>query len=202
MPGDSYFSQGRQVEEKYFKEKERELIERLRQKAAKEAARRDLAEAVGVSDEAILQALEEMGYTRDAVKVLHLFPLVAVAWADGQISDQERVRILDAAQAWGVTGGSPAHQKLMEWLQARPNEVYTQRALQIIRDIMQFRTADHQQDYRDRMKELCEKVAEASGGFLGLGSRISTEERAILTRVADELAAGHKAAAEKLLAES
>ena len=80
----------RHLEEKYFREKERELVEKLKQKTAREAARKALSDAVGVSDEGILQTLEEMGYDREVVVVLHLFPLVAVAWADGEISEKER----------------------------------------------------------------------------------------------------------------
>jgi hypothetical protein len=52
--------QGREIEERYFRQKERDLLEKLKARAAREAARKDLAEAVGVADEAILQTLEEL----------------------------------------------------------------------------------------------------------------------------------------------
>lgn len=193
--------QGRELEERYFRQKERDLLEKLKARAAREAARKDLAEAVGVADEAILQTLEELGYDRDVVAVFHLFPLVAVAWADGEISDKERQRILDAARTWGIPDGSAAQQKLGEWLAKRPSATYTSRALRIIRDIMQFRQVQAQADYQSRMKALCEEVASASGGFLGIGGRVSAEERAVLERVAGELATQHQAATERLLNE-
>jgi uncharacterized tellurite resistance protein B-like protein len=196
------FPDVRHVEERYFRKKEQELIKRLKEKAKKEAARKGLLEAVGVSDEGILQTLEELGYNRDTVSVLHLFPLVVVAWADGAVSENERAKILEAARAWDVTEGKPAHARLREWLDERPDEIRTSRALRVIRDLMQFRSGEKQQDYRKSVLALCEQVAEASGGILGIYGKISREERAVIKRVANELAVSHKKAAEKVLAES
>jgi len=175
------------------------LIEKLKKKASAEAARKDLAEAVGVSDEGILNALEELGYNREIVVVLHLFPLVAVAWADGEISDEERERILEVSKAWGVEPGSPAHSRLTEWLTKKPSESYSERVFRIIRDITQFRPEDKQTDYQTRVADLCLQVAEASGGFLGLGRKVSAAERAVLDRITQELVARHPAAADKVL---
>jgi tellurite resistance protein len=196
----SDFATGRELEDKYFREKERELIARLKQKASKEAARRALSEAVGVSDEDILQTLEDMGYDRDKVVVLHLFPLVAVAWADGEISRDERGKIVAAARAGGVHEGTAADKKLQEWLVSKPNEITVKRALRVIRDIMQFRGPDKQADYHENILRLSEAVADASGGLLGLGRRISAAERKTIARIAGELTTSHQSAAKKILA--
>lgn len=193
---------GRHLEEKYFREREKELIERLKQKAAKEAARKGLSEAIGVSDEGILKTLEEMGYDRERVIVLHLFPLVAVAWADGEISKEEKAKILEAARAWGVSDGSPADQRLREWLKTRPDAVTTERALRIIRDILQFRGAEKQADYHTNFLRLSEEVAAASGGVLGIGRKVSAAERAVIERIAKDLSDKHRAAAARILKHS
>jgi tellurite resistance protein len=199
---ESDFATGRHLEEKYFREKERELIEKLKQKASKEAARKALSEAVGVSDEGILRTLEEMGYDREVVIVLHFFPLVAVAWADGDISKEERKKIVATARAWGVHQGTAADKKLHEWLRSKPDETTTNRALRVIRDIMKFRGPDKQADYHENILQLSEAVADASGGLLGLGRKISAAERKVIERVAKELTASHQSASNKVLAES
>lgn len=201
MDRGSFPSLSRQTEEQYFLEREKQLIEQLRKKAAAEASRRDLAEAVGVSDDGILNALEELGYNRDVVVVLHLFPLVAVAWADGEVSREERKRILEAARAFHIEPETPAHAKLEEWLTTKPSEVEIDRAFRILRDIMQFRSEEKQEGYRSRMADFSRQVAEASGGFLGLGRKISAAEKAVLDRVAAELTDNHPDAASKLLGE-
>ena len=195
-------SRRRHLEEKYFREKERELVEKLKQKTAREAARKALSDAVGVSDEGILQTLEEMGYDREVVVVLHLFPLVAVAWADGEISEKERAKIVEAARAWGVHDGTAADKRLTEWLTQQPDAVTTERLLRIIRDILQFRGAAKQEDYRSNITRLTAAVAEASGGILGFGPKTSTAERAVIERISGELSSSHQAAAAKILAES
>ena len=195
-------SAGRNLEEKYFREKEKELIERLKQKAAKEAARKGLSEEIGVSDEGILNTLQEMGYDREVVIVLHLFPLVAVAWADGDISPEEKAKILEAARTWGVPDGSAADRKLRGWLEARPDAVTTDRALRIIRDILQFRGSEKQADYRANFLRLSEEVAAASGGVLGFGRKISAAERAVIERIAKELSDSHQEAAARILKQS
>jgi tellurite resistance protein len=191
---------GSHTEEKYFREKEKELIAKLKAKAAKESARKALSEAVGVSDEGILHTLEDMGYDREVVMVLHLVPLLAVAWADGRISDEERTKIVEAARSWGVRQGTAADRKLHHWLSARPEDVQISRALKVIRDIMQFRGAGKQASYRSSVLELAEAVADASGGLLGLGRKISAAERKVIERVARELSDNHPAAAREVLA--
>ncbi|MFH1572679.1 MAG: hypothetical protein ABIG68_01780 [Acidobacteriota bacterium] len=198
----SYSAYARGVEEQYFLEKERELIAKLKQRQAKEAARKELAEEIGVSDDGILAALEGLGYNRDVVCILHLFPLVAVAWADGQVTQAECAQIVEAACASGISDGSPANDKLQQWLTRKPDPAYTAHTLQIMRDILQFRPGNQREDYRANMEKLCEEVAMASGGFLGLGSKISAEERAVLDLVSGELTSRHKTAAEKLLSDS
>jgi tellurite resistance protein len=199
MSRESFLSQGKQTEDQYFLEREKHLIEQLQKKAAAEVAKKELAEAVGVSDEAILDTLRDLGYDRDIVTVLHLFPLVAVAWADGEISEQERDRILEAARAMGIEPETPAHKKLLEWLATKPTEIQTERKLRIIRDLLQFRTADKQQEYQSKVADLCVQVAEASGGFLGLGRKTSAVEKAMLERITDELSTSHPGAAAKLV---
>lgn len=190
---------GRSLEEKYFREKEKELIDRLKRKSARDESRKALSQAVGVTDEAILQTLEEMGYDREVVTVLHFFPLVAVAWADGELSGQERAKILESARAWGVQEGTAADAKLKQWLDSQPSATTIRHTLTVIRDIVQFRGAVKQEQYRADITKLCEAVAEASGGVLGLGRRISPAERQVIDRINRELATRHQAAADKLL---
>lgn len=194
-----HFSDARRLEDKYFHKREQELIRKLKERAAKEASRKELSEALNVSDEEIVHTLEELGYNRETVKVLHLFPLVAVAWADGSVSQKEREKILAAAEAHGIGEGTAAYGKLKEWLDSRPDEITVSRTLRIIRDLMRFGSgAKHRQSAEDIMA-LCEQVADASGGILGMVGRVSREERAVLKQVAEELAAAHRKAAQDLL---
>jgi hypothetical protein len=186
-------------EEAYFLKKEQELVAKLRQKAEAEAHRKGLAEAVGIENEQILEVLQDMGFDRETVMLLHLVPLLDVAWSDGSLSGQERALILEAARSHGVEEGHPAYERLQGWLAAKPPKETFDRALQVIRDLMGFQTAEQRQISGQKLVDACERIAAASGGFLGMGSKVSSEEKAVITRVAASIEAAHAESATKLL---
>jgi hypothetical protein len=178
---------GKALEDEYFHRKEKDLIEKLRQRAAAEAQRQELSEATGIPDEDILKTLQEMGYTRETVSLLHLVPLINVAWADGKVTAQEREMILEAASLHGVTGGSAAYLQLTDWLDNRPSEEYFEQALRVVGSILES-TPEPRGWSGDEVLADSIRVAEASGGILGFGSKISDEERAMLERIARAVA--------------
>ncbi|NWG13416.1 MAG: hypothetical protein HXY20_07790 [Acidobacteria bacterium] len=187
----------RPAEEEYFRRKEAELIEKLRKKAEEEASRKGLAEAVGLENRQILELLMEMGFDRATVVLLFLVPLLEVAWSDGAISGEERRLILEAAHSHGIEEGTPAHARLGEWLAARPPSALFERAIAVIRDIVSYQSDKAWRASGLRLVDACERIAAASGGILGLGSKISAEERAVLRRVTSMIEKAHaKAAAE------
>ena len=96
----------RGAEEVYFRQKERELIENLKRRFRHEQDLEHLAEEVGVHDERILRTLDELGFSRDTVTILHLVPLVQVAWSDGEVTEAERTKICEVAALRGVATGS------------------------------------------------------------------------------------------------
>jgi tellurite resistance protein len=174
---------GKALEDEYFHRKEKELIEKLRHRTTAEAQRKELAGATGIEDEEILRILQEMGCTRETVALLHLVPLIQVAWADGKVSPTEREMILEAASLHGVAGGSPAYLQLTEWLDHRPSEEFFEQALRVISSILQSTPAAQGLNRSDVLAHSL-RVAEASGGILGFGDKISDEERAMLERIA------------------
>ena len=175
---------GKALEEEYFQRKEKELLEKLRKRRTDEAARKELSEAAGTPDEDILQTLQELGYTRDTVALLHLVPLIHVAWVDGRVSQGERDMIFEAAGLRGVTEGSPAYEQLVGWLDHRPSEEFFEQNLRITKDLLESseRTGDGH-----GMLDQAMRVASASGGLLGFGSKISSEEKALLERIAQAI---------------
>jgi hypothetical protein len=190
---------GKPSEEEYFRRKEQELIAKLRQRVSTEAHRKGLAEAVGIDNEQILEVLRDMGFDRETVVLLFLVPLLQVAWGDGKLSEEERSLILEAAGSHGVKEGHPAYTKLQTWLSAKPPKGTFERALRVIRELMAFQTTEQRQTTAQKLVDACERVAAASGGFLGLGSKVSAGEKAILKRVAAAIESAHSASSQKLL---
>lgn len=191
-------SQARSPETEYFLRKEKELIERLRQKAEEEAKKKEMADATGVADEGILKELMELGFDRETLTLVHMIPLLEVAWADGQVSEREKELVLEAARTRGVSPGTPGYEKLTGWLAERPPQVLFDRTLVLARATLAVLLDDRQDRVRRDLFAHCEAIAEASGGFLGF-AKVSPEEKAALEKVTRELVTSHAEAARKVL---
>ena len=187
---DLFAERGRTLEEEYFRKREKELIEKMRQHAEAEAARRRLGEQAGVADEEILQDLQALGYTAETVALLHVVPLVQMAWAEGNVSDRERDLILEAARARGVEPGSAADRQLASWLTRRPSEDFFEKTLRAIGAILQAQPPEMRAASEKDLLSYCTAIASASGGIMGFRT-VSDEERQILGRISREFEKAH-----------
>jgi hypothetical protein len=176
----------RSREEEYFRRKDRELVEKLRQAGEASAARRALEASSGIHDPEMLQELEALGFTPDTVSLLPMVPIVQVAWAEAGVSDDERALIVQFARERGVADGSVADQQLQLWLTERPSEDVFSRATRLIRAMLDHPEGQAQPLTIEDLVHRCEEIAAASGGILGF-HRISGEERALLGRIQSAL---------------
>jgi tellurite resistance protein len=195
---DRFADRKRGQEEEYFRKKEQELIEKMRHRSEIEAKRQELYQAVGVADPKILEDLQELGYTRETVGLLHLVPLVRIAWAEGKITKPERELIFEAARARGVLPGSPGFEKLAEWLNRRPTEEFFDKTMRVIRAILMVLPEEELESSKRDLLSYSSRVAEASGGILGMG-KIDRKERALLEEIAKILEQSHKSATKEVL---
>ena len=181
-------------EEAYFRQKEIELIEKLQRKFHQQQDHERLAEEVGVHDELILKTFEELGFTRETVTILHLVPLVQVAWSDGSVSEAERAKILEMAALRGVTPGTPGYLMLEKLLNTRPSDRGFDVCWRIIRAVLTAWPEEKRRAFEVSLPAYATEVASVSGGLLGFRS-ISAEERTVLQRVAREITEAHTEAA-------
>jgi hypothetical protein len=175
------------LEEEYFHKKEQELLERIRRRTALQDERETLAEAIGIADEEILATLGEMGYTRETVALLHLVPLVQVAWASGSVTPRERELVLRLSEWRGVRKDSQAMDQLNNWLNKRPSDDFFLKTLRIIRCLLDIQTVKEMVTSRTQLISFCIRIANASGDFLGASSNISEGEQAALDQIVEEL---------------
>jgi hypothetical protein len=176
----------RTQEEEYFQRQEQQLIANLQQRGRDEAARRSMAECTGILDQEVLQQLSTLGYTPETVILLHLVPLVQVAWADGRVSDQERALIVEAAWIRGIEVDSVADRQLSTWLVERPSADFFEKTLNVIGKILRARPVDDSDTGQYDLVSYCRAIASASGGVLGLG-KVSAEEERVLARITHEI---------------
>ncbi len=73
MSQDDFLDDRRRAsEDDYFRKKDRELIEKMRQAAAADRAKTELSTRTGLSDPALIAELGALGFTPDTISVLPL----------------------------------------------------------------------------------------------------------------------------------
>ena len=169
------------LEEEFFARQNAKLKEKLKVQLGREQARQDLTAAYPNLSPALTERFLDHGMDVEAVAALGLVPLVMVAWADGEVSEQERAAIL---------GGRPARTRWNRISRdagrmASPTSLAAgHRALAALcgggrRDL----SPPEREQLQTGVLRLAEDVAKAAGGFLGLGSKISKQEQAVLDEI-------------------
>ena len=159
-----------------------ELRLRVDDLADRLSRREGIAHAIGRTDAALVDRVEQLGFSGESLQVLDLLPLVHVAWADGRIQKEERAVLLAILDQRGLAPESEASLLIESLLEQRPSETFFAESRAVLVDLA-TRTGASGKDVVD----LCAKIAEASGGLFGLGRRVTAEERALVAEVADAL---------------
>lgn len=158
-----------------------------------------MPEATGIADEEVLRELQDLGYSRETVNLFYLVPLLQVAWSEGSVTSRERELIVGVARTHNIHEGTAGDAQLKEWLGDRPSEQFFIRTNRIISTLLKALGPEERSASSDRLVALCTDVAEASGGFLGLG-KVSEAERLAIEAVAAELERGHAAGVANVIA--
>lgn len=134
----------------------------------------------------LIAELKFLGIDETTVEVLALLPLVAVAWADGEVQEAERQLIHDiAADRYHLSTDGLV--LLDSWLTHAPSRAYVERGrralLALARSRPDFKiTTEGLSDVVDFSKQ----VAKAAGGFLGFRA-IDKDEALALEDIAAAL---------------
>lgn len=170
-----------ELEEKFFREKDLQLIRAMGEKTVRMERKKALAEASGIEHDGLLDQLHELEVSAETLLALSLVPLVAVAWADGKLDDKERAAVLEAAEQIGLTDSHPGFELLRSWLEQKPDK----RLASVWYDyvVCEVLTPEAKAELYEDLVGRTRKVAEATGGILGLGSKISASEQAVLEKL-------------------
>ena len=171
------------IERQFFTEEDKRLFEKLRKKEKREALR----DLVQVEDDAFLERLIELGISPETVLALTLVPLIAVVWADGKLEDREREAIIKAAEENGILEGTAEYQLLKTWLSRRPDQEMFESWKKYIRGIWENFDHEERSQMRKTTLDRALAVAESAGGFLGLTSKVSASELAVIEELENVL---------------
>jgi hypothetical protein len=178
------------LEEEFFAKQNQRLLQQLGATMAAKAKREALAAASGITNAAVLEQLVAADLSGETLAALSLVPLVEVAWADGNLDDKERSALLKAAEQAGLSPDSASYQLFDEWLRERPSRRLLAAWKAYVTALSSTLDAQAKQALRQDLLGRARAVAEAAGGFLGLGRRISSAEQAVLTELEQAFASG------------
>lgn len=142
-----------------------------------------------MTDQRLVELLEEIGVDEASYHVLELLPLVLVAWADGEVQPEELEAVLDAARQ--RNGLPPTAAAVLErWLVERPSAEYVRKSLEALVELARRRRgpgADLAARDLRQLTELCRGVAHAAGGLWGTEAVIGHDEEAMIEHLASVL---------------
>ena len=173
---------GRKLEDSFFLRQDKELIEKHKALIRMKKTKEELSGVSGIKNDEVLQKLVELEVRPETLVPLSVIPLVAVAWADGSVSKNEEASVLAGARAMGIHEDSVGHDLLKSWLARKPPKGMLEAWSQYVRGISEKMTAREKEKLKHELLSKARRVAEASGGVLGMNA-VSPEEKAVLAEM-------------------
>ncbi len=173
---------GRALEDQFFEKENTEKLAAMKAKMDAQRSREDLRTASGMTDDAVLDKLVALGLNPKTIAALSLVPLIQVAWADGEIQDNERTAILQGAHGKGLEQGTPGYELLHSWLTTKPKEELFTAWEAYIKALTAQLTDEQNRLLKNQIVGFAKMVAAAAGGILGFG-KVSGGEEKVLGRI-------------------
>lgn len=169
----------RGAEEAFFAKQNESLRVQLRASDGPGVTRDQLSAASGLRSDTVLDSLVEQNVGAEGAAALSLIPLVAVAWADGEVSPKEREALLSAARQAGLAEGGASYKLFAGWLDDHPPAALVARWKDYAGALLAKMEPEAADAFREEVLDRARAVAAAAGGFLGIG-RVSAAEEAVL----------------------
>jgi len=171
------------LEEAFFKERDQQLLQKLRGELTEFAERRKVGHVTGIVEEHVLDSLVKAGVKSETLAAVGLIPIVEVAWCDGSVAPEERDAVLNAAVAHDIHEDSASYALLKRWLDERPDPQIVAAWKEYVRELAKISPKETIAAMKKVMLDRAHRVAAAAGGFLGL-STISKHEHAKIEELA------------------
>lgn len=184
MSSDSLNHQGKALENQFFAQLDQQLLAKVRDNLDKASEREALAALTKIQNVALLDKLIALGIHPATYAAITFVPLASVAWADGTLDAAERRAILQAAEDHGVPKDGPGIQLLEKWLHHAPGPELLHVWKDYIKELHKIAEPGWFAALKAEILDLAERIAETSGGILGLIQKVSPAEKRKLEELA------------------
>lgn len=172
----------RALENQFYEKVNQEKLAAMKQKLDVQHSKDELRKASGMTDDAVLDQLVALGMRGNTIAALSLVPLIQVAWADGEIQDNERTAILQGAHGKGLEEGSDGYELLQTWLKRQPADDLFTAWEAYIKTLASQLNDEQNRLLKNQIVGFAKLVATAAGGILGFG-KVSAAEEKVLHRI-------------------
>lgn len=117
-----------------------------------------------------------------------LVPVVAVAWADGEMDDEERGSVLSATADARLDVDGTGYRLLQRWLSTRPPSELFEAWKDYVRELSTSMPVETMRSLGSEILGRMQGAADASGSFFGIGRTASREEENVIAEVEHALA--------------
>jgi hypothetical protein len=175
-----YDSRRRKLEDAFFLAQDAKLIEQLRLMEKMKESKEALRKVSNIRNDAVLEKLISLHVRPETLVSLGQVPLIEIAWADGAIDAKEREAMLKAVVDAGFDKGSINYTVIESWLTHRPPKSLLSAWIHYAQGLCESLTTEEKQNFRKKIIDRATAIAESSGGFLGLGNKISNAEQKVI----------------------
>jgi hypothetical protein len=173
----------RNIVDLFFIKEDQKLIEKLRVIKRLNETKEELAKISGIKNDQILQKLVDLNVRPEALASITLIPFVEVAWADGRVDDTEKQAVLDAVEHMGFQKESTDYELITRWMTHKPSPAILEAWIHYIQGLCEQLSDEEKNILKADLIGHAREIAIASGGFLGLGNKISKKEADVLARL-------------------
>ena len=172
----------RALENQFYEKENQEKLAAMKLKLDTQRSKDELRKASGMTDDTVLDQLVALGLRSNTIAALSLVPLIQVAWADGEIQDNERTAILQGAHGKGLEEGSDGYELLQNWLKRQPGDDLFTAWEAYIKALASQLNDEQNRLLKNQIVGFAKMVAAAAGGILGFG-KVSASEESVLHRI-------------------
>ncbi len=173
----------RAFEEVFFRKESERLVEAMRARQSRAEQFEALSGVLGVDAPALIDPLLELGIRVENVAALVLAPLVAVAWADRVLDNEEKRSIMKAENELGIDPKSAAGELLEVWLDHRPHESLLDAWAAYVGELCAVLEPDERTRLRDDIVARSHRIARAVEKSFLRGGGPTDAEKAVITQI-------------------
>jgi hypothetical protein len=172
----------RSLEDMFFYEQDRRIIEQRKKLQKMKETKDNLAKVSGIQDDALLEKLVALDIRPETIATLIGIPLIEVAWADDKMDEKEKTKLFEYAEKSGLRKKGLDPEVMSVWLKKRPDPALLEAWIQYMQTLCRQLSDAERKSFQEELMKDAQTVAKAAGGILGCNT-ISAEEKAVLKKL-------------------